>query len=132
MMHVLDNTVLIDFWAGEDENQRKARVLIEAVSLWMAPGLWCYEFGNVMRKLMRLGLVSEELKNEAWIGTLGFLETEHELDFYAVDQIAAQSGLKFYDASYVWLARSLGCKLYTRDDQILRRCPDVACGMPEE
>lgn len=48
----------------------------------------------------------------------------------AVDDIAIQNGLTFYDASYVWLARARGLMLRTRDKLILRECPDVARPMP--
>lgn len=54
------------------------------------------------------------------------MESVHEIDFFGVDDVVRMTGLKFYDASYVWLARSRACRLFTRDRQILRCCPDVA------
>ena len=130
-MTVVDNTVLVDFWAGEEKHRNKAKALFLKDSHWVAPDLWKYEFGNIMRKYVRLGLFSEELKDLAWSESLRMVKTVHEIDVLGVDQVAEQSGLKFYDASYVWLARSMGLPFYTRDKMILRTCSDVACAMPD-
>lgn len=130
-MIVVDNTVLIDLWAGDDAHQARAEALLILDDHWIAPGLWGYEFGNVMNKLTRLGVVSVELKEKAISATREMLETMHELDLLAVDRLVSETGLKFYDASYVWLAKAHGCKLYTRDKQILRECSEVAMPMPQ-
>jgi predicted nucleic acid-binding protein len=129
-MIVVDNTVLVDLWAGTPENQTRAEALLLQDNHWIAPGLWGYEFGNVMNKLSRLGMVSDTLKEEAISSTQKILETVHQVDLLAVDKIVSETCLKFYDASYVWLAQSRGCKLYTRDKQILRECSNVATPMP--
>lgn len=126
MLDVLDNTVLIDFWAGETELRASAVELVSYRSRWMAPALWKYEFGNVMNKLVRLKLVQEERKHRALVAMDRVIQTVHEIDLLGVDAVVRMTGLKFYDASYVWLARERGCLLYTRDRQILRECRDVA------
>lgn len=54
------------------------------------------------------------------------VETFHGVDLVAVDEVVRTTGLKFYDASYVWLARERGCLLFTRDQHMLRECKDVA------
>ena len=129
-MIVVDNTVLVDFWAGEEPFRSAAKSLFRFESDWVAPSLWFYEFGNVMSKLERLNKISEEMKVQAWTGVMEMVRSIHETDALGVDGLVSSKGLKFYDASYVWLAKSRGCKLYTRDKNILRECSDVAMPMP--
>lgn len=129
-MVVVDNTVIVDFWVGESSSQARAKELFSADSEWVAPDLWRYEFGNVMRKFVRLGKITDAMKDLAWEQSLIMVKTIHEIDVLGIDTIAAQSGLKFYDASYVWLARSMNLIFYTRDQQILNACADVARPMP--
>lgn len=67
-------------------------------------------------------------------GLMGAEETISEfvddVDSPAVLRIAVESGLTFYDPAHVWLARSRGLELRTRDREVLRVCPDVAVAMP--
>lgn len=126
MLDVLDNTVLIDFWAGEPKARAAALELVSSRPRWLAPGLWRYEFGNVMNKLVRLKWVEEERKRRAFVAMERVIETFHGVDLLAVDEVVRTTGLKFYDASYVWLARERGCLLFTRDRHMLRECKDVA------
>lgn len=130
-MIVVDNTVLVDFWVGEPEQRDRARKLLMLDSEWLAPDLWRYEFGNVILKYARLGYITGEAKEQAWKGCLRMVKTIHEIDVLGVDELARRNDLKFYDASYVWLARDGDMKFFTRDSLILRTCPDVACEMPE-
>ncbi len=130
-MIVVDNTVLIDFWMGEDTYSERAGKLYAFDNEWIAPDLWRYEFGNILGKYQRLDLFSENSSMKAWDQTLQIMHTVHEIDVFAVDKIAKESDLTFYDASYVWLAQNRGLNLYTRDKKILRNCPEVALAMPE-
>ena len=131
-MIVVDNTVLIDFWVGEDVYRDKAKELFMQDSEWLAPGIWLYEFGNVFRKYQRQNIISEDMKQMAWIKTLRMVKTVEEVKVLEIDKIAGEAGLSFYDASYVWLARSKSLDFYTRDKQILGSCSDVARAMPEQ
>lgn len=130
-MIIVDNTVIVDFWVGSKSSQAQAKELFSVDSKWMAPDLWRYEFGNVMRRLVRLGEITDAMKDVAWEQSLIMVKTIHQIDVLGIDAIAAQSGLKFYDASYVWLARSMNLVFYTRDQQILNTCADVAAPMPD-
>ena len=129
-MIVVDNTVIVDFWIGENSSQTQAKELFSVDSEWVAPDLWRYEFGNVMRKFVRLEKITDAMKDLAWEQSLIMVKTIYQIDVFGIDTIAAQSGLKFYDASYVWLARSMDLVFYTRDQQILNACADVAQSMP--
>jgi len=74
-------------------------------------------------------LLYGETGDDTLMGDAGADEL-HGGDALGVDGLVSSKGLKFYDASYVWLAKSRGCKLYTRDKNILRECSDVAMPMP--
>jgi predicted nucleic acid-binding protein len=130
-MVVVDNTVIVDFWVGIESSQAQAKRLFSMDSEWIAPDLWRYEFGNVMRKLVRLEMISDAMKDIAWEQSLIMLKTIHDINVLEIDEIAAESGLKFYDASYVWLARHMNLVFYTRDRKILESCADVAASMPD-
>lgn len=130
-MIIVDNTVLIDFWVGEDVHQCKAKELFTRDDEWLAPSIWLYEFGYVFRKYVRLDIVSESMKQMAWTHTLRMMRTVNDVDAQGIDQVSEEAGLSFYDASYVWLARNKGLEFYTRDKQILRSCADVARAMPK-
>lgn len=73
--------MLVDFWAGEEKHQNRARALFLKNRPWVAPDLWKYEFGNIMRKYVRLGLFSEELKDLAWRESLRMVKTVHHINF---------------------------------------------------
>ncbi len=98
---------------------------------WISHELLFYEFGNVAWKCSKFGQVTGADAANALEKVAGLLaEVQQDMDYPAIYRLAAESGLTFYDASYVWLARSRGMKLRTRDKDMLRICPDVAMRMP--
>lgn len=131
-MIVVDATVLADFLVGEAKLKAAAVALAAEDPEWISTGLWRYELGNVLWKKCRFE-GEDRLKMERLLSVANEVisETVEAVDSPSILEIATASGLTFYDASYVWLARSRGWKLRTRDDQILRECPDVAFPMPD-
>lgn len=134
-MIVVDNTVLADFVLGAEPLQRSATALVSVDPDWISVGLWRYEFGNVVWKILRY---SEERTNPVEVARAAFAEAESILsgtidveNCSEVFQIASESGLTFYDAAYVWLALSRELRLYTRDKEILRKYPEIAAAMPD-
>jgi predicted nucleic acid-binding protein len=130
-MIVVDCTVLGDHLFGSSAARESALALMELEPEWMSHGLIFYELGNVAWKCSKYGQVDQDVA-EAAIGKADglLIEIERDLDFLGVYRLAAETGLTFYDASYVWLARSRGLKLRTRDKEVLRMCPDTAVRMP--
>jgi predicted nucleic acid-binding protein len=132
-MLVVDATVLADSLIGGEQCQPAAEKLLLEDAYWITVGLWRLELGNVLRNQVRSKLTqlpaADALRYMAAAETL-VAETVDELDAEAVLELALTSGLTMYDASYVWLARSRGLKLRTRDKDILAFCPDVAVPMP--
>ncbi len=130
-MIVVDATVLADFSAGESQLKEKVVALMREDPDWVSVGLWRYEFGNVMWKKVKFG-DGDPVDSRMHLRCVGklLLETVDDVDLEAVHDIAVETGLTFYDASYVWLARTRGLFLRTRDKHVLRECPDVAHPMP--
>lgn len=130
-MIVVDATVLADFLAGEAALRASAEELMREDSDWISVGLWRYELGNVLWKKVKFEKSdSEGLRKQLECGARLLIETAEDVNLMATYDTAVQTGLTYYDASYVWLARTRGLTLRTRDKQILRECPDVALPMP--
>lgn len=125
-MIVVDNNVLVDFCVGEPEFRQAARDLLQTDSHWVAPSLWQYELGHVLGKYARLGHITTEGKKRAYQMCHKMVETVHILKLEEVDDVASECELSFYDASYLWLAKSKGVPLYTRDKKVLETGGGIA------
>jgi predicted nucleic acid-binding protein len=133
LMIVVDCTVLADFWVGEPFARQAAQRLLARDDSWISVGLWCFELGNVLLKYVRAGRLTEPEMRLALIESRQLVsETIDDIDIEGVWSVAMEKNLSYYDASYVWLAKSRGLALYSRDSGILRTCPEVAVAMPEE
>jgi predicted nucleic acid-binding protein len=130
-MKIVDCTVLVDFYVGEDAQKEASRALLREDADWISVGLWRYEFGNVLLKYVRvgrLGAAEMELALEEVPGLL--VETVEDIAALEVWRLSLESRLSYYDAAYVWLARSRNSRLYTRDSGILKKCPDDSAPLP--
>ncbi len=105
--------------------------LLERDSEWIAPRLWLDEFLNVLCTYERARKIAP---NEA----VGLLEdaitlmrgSSYEVPPERVLAVARRTGCSGYDSQYLALAEDLGVKLYTCDQPILSKCPELAV-MPE-
>ncbi len=130
-MIVIDATVLADLLIGEEDLMEAAIRLAEEDSEWISPSLWRFELGNVLWKEVRFRNGDRDRLEGTLLGAEDLVvETVADLDVRATWRIACERRLTFYDASYVWLARSRNLVLRTRDAEVLRECPDVAKPMP--
>jgi predicted nucleic acid-binding protein len=130
-MKIVDCTVLVDFYVGEDVEKEASRALLVEDADWVSVGLWRYEFGNVLLKYVRagrLGAAEMEFALEEVPGLL--VETVEDIETLEVWRLSLERGLSFYDAAYVWLARTRNTRLYTRDGGILKRCPNDSAPLP--
>jgi predicted nucleic acid-binding protein len=121
--------------ANDAADRLFARARSGAVSL-LAPGLWVWEIGNLLRMAVRRQRLTAELRDEA-IEVLGRV-TVH-LDAPPVPAqmqrtlaLADAEGLSYYDASYVELALRTGAAIATRDAAVRgaaarRGVPCVEC-----
>jgi predicted nucleic acid-binding protein len=128
---VVDCTVIADHLFGDQLARAATERLQELDPEWISLGLVFFEAGNVAWKLSKFGRLSPA-DGEALVGMIERLLAGIEIhpDSMAIYRLASDSGLTFYDASYVWLAQCRGLQLRTRDQQILQAYPEVARPMP--
>lgn len=84
----------------------------------VAPALLEYELGNVCwEKCRRHPHLADGLRT-AFEKLREFDLQLHDVESAVVLNLAIRSELTFYDASYLWLARTLGAPLITLDSQL--------------
>ena len=110
---VVDASALGALLFGEPQAQAVARELA-GVRL-AAPALLAFEVANIaVKKIARhpelraVVLTAFALSERIAIGTIA-------VDQDGVIRLATETGLTAYDASYLWLARTLGAELVTLD-----------------
>lgn len=123
---LVDNNALADLFVGVEALADEAAELRRKFPVWVAPPLCRYEFGNVLRTYVRVGKQTDEAAAKMLRKGLGMLIYCEEPEEEQILEVALASELTFYDATYVACARALGLRLYTRDKEILKSCPDVA------
>ncbi len=115
---VVDASVLIAFAFGEPR-AAEARELIAGVALH-APNLLPYELCSAALHKTRMhpqqGLTIASDLNVA----LAIDVALEAVSSSALLPLALETGLTAYDASYLWLARNLGCELLTFDERLAR------------
>lgn len=113
---VVDSSVLAAIVFGEPEAAR-AEALVEDAELF-APGLVLFELANIAWKKSkrhpdRATEIAAGLRLALQLD-VRTVEVAHE----EVLEVALETGLTAYDASYVWLARSLSVPLATFDSKV--------------
>jgi predicted nucleic acid-binding protein len=113
-----------------DEGRLAAEALLLSDSEWAAPVLWRSEFRNALATHLRGGVLTLDqallVQGEAEDFMSG---SEYDIDSDTVLRLAESSGCSAYDCEYVALAKRLGCRLVTRDKQVLRAFPDIASAL---
>lgn len=119
---VVDASALGAILFAEPEADEVADRLDEVVLI--APALLRFELANVCWKKIR----RHPEKRAALVAAHGLLEQmelhEVEVRFGEVLELAATEGVTAYDASYLWLARTLGLELVTLDRGLARAADD--------
>lgn len=83
-----------------------------------APALMRYEVANVCIKKIRQLPGQRDLLIEQHRQSLGVAIQDHGIKPDEVLAMADRFGLSVYDASYLWLVRTLGFELVTSDDKL--------------
>ena len=113
---VLDASVLGALIFGEPR-AKEALSLLEGAELY-APPLLAYELTSVARKkALKYPQLRERISEALEIG-LSLDINWTEVDHLEVLRLALETGLTTYDASYLYLARSLGVPLLTFDERV--------------
>jgi len=113
---VLDASVLGALIFGEPR-AKEALSLLEGAELY-APPLLAYELTSVARKkALKYPQLRERISEALEIG-LSLDINWTEVDHLEVLRLALETGLTTYDASYLYLARSLDVPLLTFDERL--------------
>ncbi|MCC6035795.1 MAG: PIN domain-containing protein [Pyrobaculum sp.] len=85
--------------------------------------LTVYEVGNALWKETRAGRLPWREAAGALSRVLSSLKTLDDPPLEKVLEVAVERDLTFYDASYAYVAETLGLSLVTQDRELLRKSP---------
>jgi predicted nucleic acid-binding protein len=123
---VVDASALGAVLFGEPEAQEVGRRAGRAVLV--APALLRFELANICWKKIR----RHPEKRDALLAALGLADDleiyEVEVRYGEVVELAEREGLTAYDASYLWLARSLDLGLVTLDRALAQAAGNRSAG----
>ncbi|MBI4964956.1 MAG: type II toxin-antitoxin system VapC family toxin [Desulfomonile tiedjei] len=130
--YVVDASVAAKWFLNDETSVQKAtdylvRLLADEILLH-APTLLRYEFGNILTRAQRQDgrPIDHERSLEALEIFHEYPITYHELGkqaFLETLTFANQLKCSFQDSSYLWLARSLNCRLLTADIRFVQNIP---------
>lgn len=125
---VVDASALGAILFGEPEADSVADRLEDVILV--APALLRFELANICWKKIR----RHPEKRDALVEGYGLLERmeihEVEVRFGEVLELAEAEGITAYDASYLWLASTLGLELVTLDRGLARAAAKEPTGEP--
>ncbi len=123
---VIDSSVAAA-WLLRDEatsaTSKQLEVIIEGKQRLIVPQLWTYEMSNLLRSAVLTQRISEPEAFQAWQLLLRVPMTkipENLQDMVGVLRVSFDFNLSVYDATYVHLAQTFGCRLLTLDKEILK------------
>jgi predicted nucleic acid-binding protein len=97
---------------------------------WLVPGLWRYEFLNILTTYVRSGGVTPEAALEVWEQAAALLTgAEEDPQPEQVLLLAAEHHVSAYDAQYVALAVSRKLRLLSEDRALQRKFPEIVCSL---
>lgn len=130
-MIVVDTNILIHVLVESPRTVVVRRLWSEDAS-WRLPGLWRWEFTNVLWLKVKTGGMQ---KNEALklmkAAARRFDPMERPVDMEDVLRSALDFSISGYDGAFVALARLLGTKLVTEDKKLRKAVGDLACTVEE-
>ena len=113
---VVDASVFAAIVFGEPEAERAA-ALIENAEL-VAPTLLRFEMTNIAWKKIRRRVKQSDLIAAGLRLALELDVSYVDVDHEAVLDLAVEKGVTAYDASYLWLSRTLKAPLVTLDERL--------------
>jgi len=130
--YVVDASVAAKWFLNDEAAVQEATDylvrLLAGEILLDAPTLLRYEFGNILTRAQRKDgrPIDHERSLEALEIFHDYPITYHELTrqaFLETLTFANQLRCSFQDSSYLWLARSLNCRLLTADTKFVQNLP---------
>ena len=117
-VRVVDASALGAIVFGEPKAEEVAAVL--SGSMLAGPTLLPFEMASICLMKIKIHPGQKEKIIEAF-EALGKLAVEYiEVEHTQVIELAEETGLTTYDATYLWLARETGGKLVTLDAKLLK------------
>ena len=108
-------------------NTPAARALFLEDPDWAAPPLWRSDFRRILFNKVRLKLMTEGQARAAYEMACEIVgENEREPDTTMVIETARSLGIDLYDAEYLAVARELGIRYVTSDDDVAQAIPHHA------
>lgn len=120
---VVDASAVAALLFGEPDGERVAAALGD--SQLLAPALLNFELANVCTIKCRRHPEQRSVLIGAFELRKQLLIEEVRVDFDRVLNLAGETGLTAYDASYLWLAHVLGAELVTLDQRLAKAATSV-------
>lgn len=128
-MIVVDANILAYLYLP-GENTTRAEALMQDDPDWAAPVLWRSEFRNILADGVRRGALTLGQACRIQSGAESLMSgREYHVDSMQVLTLAYKSKCTAYDCEYVALATTLGTRVVTCDEQVLRAFPGVAVAL---
>lgn len=123
-MVVVDASAFAAIVFSEPHGERVLAQL-ERVDGLTAPAIFPFELANTAQtKIRQRPAEASALRNNLANALERRIVIRH-VDFVAVVELALQTNLTTYDASYLWLARNLGVRLVTLDKKLAAHAEKV-------
>ena len=100
-----------------EPRSREAADLLRGSNLH-APALLAYELASVARKKIARDRDPKDVVLEGLRIGLNLITRWVDVDYHQVVELALETGLSTYDASYIYVARSIGVELVTFDRRL--------------
>lgn len=115
---IIDTSALAAILFKEPEGEHMASRLLEHEL--HAPSLLSYELASVAWAKVRKGELSAQDAEQALTFYSEIMIILHDVDIKMILALALSHELTAYDASYLWLAHTLGGELVTLDKKLLQ------------
>ena len=125
-MIVVDTNIISYLYIAGEFSKQTEEVLLND-SIWAAPLLWRSEFRSVLSQYIKKDLLTLEDAVEIMESASALMENnEFDVASRQVLELVEASNLSTYDCEFVALAKDLGIKLVTADNQISSQFPGYA------
>lgn len=110
----------------------KAKQVEQKDPVWIVPGLWRYEFQNILATALKAKQITAEQALNVWQRVSAILaDNECEPSTAKVIGLVAQHGITAYDGQFIALAMEMGILCVTEDRELQRKFPGVAVSIDE-
>jgi predicted nucleic acid-binding protein len=110
----------------------KTKQVEEKDPVWIVPGLWRYEFQNILATAIKAKQIKPEQALDIWEKVSNALiENECEPSASKVIDLVAKHGITVYDGQFIAIALEMGVPCVTEDRELQEKFPGTAISMDE-